>query len=41
MCLCMCVTIAECSGSSFSFSNQTDQGDETEGLKIGGLKMER
>jgi hypothetical protein len=26
---------------SFSLSNQTDQGDETEGLKREGLKMER
>jgi hypothetical protein len=26
---------------SFSFGNQTDQGDETEGLKREGLKMER
>jgi hypothetical protein len=29
------------SGYSFSFSNQTDQGDETEGLEREGLKMER
>ncbi len=26
---------------SFSFGNQTDQGDETEGLEKEGLKMER
>jgi hypothetical protein len=32
---------AETLGSSFSFSNQTDQGDETEGLEGEGLKMER
>ena len=38
----MCVTIcvrALC--YSFSFNNQTDQGDETEGLKREGLEMER
>ncbi len=40
--MCVCVTI--CCGTltySFSFGNQTDQGDETEGLKREGLKMER
>jgi hypothetical protein len=26
---------------SFSFNNQTDQGDETEGLEMEGLEMER
>ncbi len=34
MCVCVCVTI--CVGTlcySFSFINQTDQGDETEGLQ--------
>ncbi len=40
----MCVTI--CCGTlcySFSFNNQTDQGDETEGLDFGegGIEMER
>ena len=38
----MCVTI--CVGTlcySFSFRNQTDQGDETEGLEREGLKVER
>ncbi len=33
VCVCVCVTFAERSGYSFSFSNQTDQGDETEGLE--------
>jgi hypothetical protein len=40
--VCVCVTI--CVGTlcySFSFNNQTDQGDEREGLKREGLKMER
>jgi len=40
--VCVCVTI--CVGTlcySFSFINQTDQGDEREGLKREGLKMER
>ncbi len=39
MCVCVCVTI--CCGTicySFSFSNQTDQGEETEGLKMEGIK---
>jgi hypothetical protein len=39
--VCVCVTI--CVGTlcySFSFSNQTDQGDEREGLKREGLKRE-
>jgi hypothetical protein len=38
----VCVTI--CCGTlcyCFSFSNQTDQGDETEGLEREGLKRER
>jgi hypothetical protein len=41
-CVCVCVTI--CVGTLcnfFSFGNQTDQGDEREGLKREGLKMER
>ncbi len=38
----MCVTICVGTlGYSFSFINQTDQGDKTEGLKREGLKMER
>ncbi len=40
--VCVCVTI--CVGTlcySFSFINQTDQGDENEGLKREGLKKER
>ncbi len=40
--VCVCVTI--CCGTlcySFSFGNQTDQGDETEGLEREGLEMER
>jgi len=40
--VCVCVTV--CVGTlcySFSFSNQTDQGDEREGLKREGLKRER
>jgi hypothetical protein len=40
--VCLCVTI--CLGTlcySFSFNNQTDQGDETEGLQREGLEMER
>jgi hypothetical protein len=40
--VCVCVTI--CVGTlyySFSFSNQTDYGDETEDLEREGLEMER
>ncbi len=42
MCVCVCVTF--CVGTlcySFSFNDQTDQGDEGEGLKREGLKRER
>jgi hypothetical protein len=41
-CVCVCVTI--CVGTlcySFSFINQTDQGDGREGLKKEGLKRDR
>ncbi len=44
LCLCVCVCVTICVGTlcySFSFSNQTDSGDEGEGLKREGLKMER
>ncbi len=42
MCVCVCVTICVGTlGYSFSFINQTDQGDKTEGLEREGLKMER
>ena len=40
--MCVCVTI--CCGTlcySFSFNNQTDSGDETEGIEEGGIEMER
>jgi hypothetical protein len=40
--VCVCVTI--CVGTlcySFSFGNQTDSGDETEGLEREGLEMKR
>ncbi len=36
LCLCVCVCVTICCGTlcySFSFSIQTDQGDEPEGLK--------
>ncbi len=36
VCVCMCVCVTICCGTlsySFSFGNQTDQGDETEGLE--------
>jgi hypothetical protein len=42
LCLSVCATI--CWGTlcySFSFNNQTDLGDETEGLNMEGLEMER
>ncbi len=42
LCLCVCVTI--CCGTicfSFSFSNQTDYRDETEGLEREGMGLER
>ncbi len=44
LCLCVCVCVTICVGTlcySFSFSNQTDQGDETEGLEREGLERER
>ncbi len=44
VCVCVCVCVTICVGTlgySFSFINQTDQGDEREGLKREGLKMER
>ncbi len=44
LCVCVCVCVTICVGTLcyfFSFSNQTDKGDETEGLKREGLKMER
>ncbi len=44
LCLCVCVCVTICCGTvcySFSFNNQTDQGDETEGLQREGLEMER
>ncbi len=38
----LCVTICcRTLSYSFCFSNQTDQGDETEGLDMEGLEMER
>ena len=40
----VCLSVCHNCGTliySFSFGNQTDQGDETEGLKREGLKMER
>jgi hypothetical protein len=40
----VCVSVCHNCGTlcySFSFSNQTDQEDETAGLKREGLKMER
>jgi hypothetical protein len=40
LCLCVCVTIAERWAIFICFSNQTDQGDETEGLEMEGLEME-
>ncbi len=36
VCVCVCVCVTICVGTlcySFSFSNQTDQGNETEGLE--------
>ena len=36
LCLCVCVCVTICVGTlcySFSFNNQTDQGDQTEGLE--------
>jgi hypothetical protein len=46
LCVIVCVCVCVCHNCrtlcySFSFGNQTDQGDETEGLKREGLKMER
>jgi hypothetical protein len=46
VCLCVIVCVCVCHNCgrlcySFSFSNQTDQGDETEGLEREGLKIER
>ncbi len=44
MIVCVCVCVCHNCGTlcySFSFGNQTDQGDETEGLEREGLKMER
>ncbi len=44
VCVCVCVCVTICVGTlcySFSFNNQTDHGDETEGMKREGLKMER
>jgi hypothetical protein len=44
VCLCVIVCVCHNCGTlcySFSFGNQTDQGDETEGLEREGLKMER
>ncbi len=43
MCVYVCVCVTICVGTlcySFSFSNQTDQGDQTEGLEREGLKRE-
>jgi hypothetical protein len=43
VCVCVCVCVTICVGTlcySYSFNNQTDQGDETEGMKREGLKME-
>ncbi len=42
--VCVCVCVCHNCGTlcySFSFGNQTDEGDETEGLEREGLKMER
>jgi hypothetical protein len=44
--VCLCVKVCVCHNCgtlcySFSFGNQTDQGDETEDLEREGLKMER
>ena len=46
LCLSVCVYVCVCHNCgtlcySFSFGNQTDHGDETEGLEREGLKMER
>jgi hypothetical protein len=38
--VCVCITIAERSGYSLCFSDQTEQGDKTEGLEMEGLEME-
>jgi hypothetical protein len=45
LCLSVCDSVCVCHNCgtlcySFSFGNQTDQGDETEGLEREGLKME-
>jgi hypothetical protein len=40
LCLSLCHNCGTLS-YSFNFSNQTDQGDQTEGLKREGLEMER
>ena len=43
VCVCVCVCVTICVGTlcySFSFSNQTDQGNETEGLEMEGLEKE-
>ena len=42
--VCVCVCVCHNCGTlcySFSFGNQTDQGDEGEGLEREGLKMEK
>jgi hypothetical protein len=44
LCVCVCVCVTICVGTlcySFSFINQTDQGEEREGFKREGLKRER
>ncbi len=44
LCVMVCVCVTICCGTltySFSFGNQTDQGDKTEGLEMEGLEMER
>ncbi len=41
VCVCVCVTIAERSAILLVLANQTDQGDETEGLEREGLERDR
>ncbi len=44
VCVCVCVCVTICCGTicySFSFNNQTDLGDKTEGLEGEGSEMER
>jgi hypothetical protein len=43
VCVCVCVCVSQLRNAQlfFCFSNQTDQGDETKGLEIEGLMMER